>query len=138
MHILEVSIITINKYSNNVSSSNNAFYRTCFKGPPYILEFIERSCQFPPPPDTRFFFLVWHESSDRWPLWVQQWIVDCSDKWCPSRIPRYKNLRVSDRVNILFILHFEPPAHHQTFVHVSWCEFMLDLDFVWVQLNILP
>ena len=41
------------------------------------------------------------------------------------------------KVRILFDLVFEPLAHHSTFFHVSWCEFMLDLDPVWVQLKIL-
>ena len=41
------------------------------------------------------------------------------------------------KVRILFDLVFEPLAHYNTFFHVSWCEFMLDLDPVWVQLKIL-
>ena len=41
------------------------------------------------------------------------------------------------KVRILFDLVLEPPAHHNTFCHVSCCEFMLNLDPVWVQMKIL-
>ena len=44
---------------------------------------------------------------------------------------------IIQKVGILFDLVLEPPAHHNAFCHVSWCEFMLDLDPVWVQLKVL-
>ena len=59
------------------------------------LEFIEQSCQSP----WCTLFLVWHESSDWWPLWVQQWIVDCSHTRYPTRTSTDKNLGGSDGVN---------------------------------------
>ena len=37
----------------------------------------------------------------------------------------------------LFDLVLALPAHHNTFCHVSWYEFLLCLDPLWVQMKIL-
>ena len=77
-------------------------------------------------PDTDFF-LVWHESSDWWPLCVRQLQLTCeqSQKWASSL--NQISSRMSGSSSNLFL-----NRRHIT-KHLSMsAEFMLDLDFVLV------
>ena len=81
------SLASLETYHQIVSSH----YRTLIGGESY--PFAEKQSVYSTAPAdwarcTLFF--VWHESSDWWPLWVQQWIVDCSHTCCPSKTLRQK------------------------------------------------
>jgi len=72
-----------------------------------------------------------------WGLCAPEHIVLAIDMPTEQKVCFVTEPNIIKKVRVLFDLVLEPPAHHNTFCHVSWCEFMLDLDPVWVKMNIL-
>ena len=91
--VLKADIITIKKDTDFISLAQRMhFLQDIFQMTAIVLmTHLNSSSEVVNHPYT-LFFSVRHESSDWWPLWVQQWIVDCSHTYYPSRTPRNKNL----------------------------------------------